>query len=369
MNNILFEGQVPTFALDTVRERVEKVNKRAIKRGFPQVMINIGQTQMVSDPYFEHACNGGFAPISVCSESPRQVEYTQVEIAATGRLAMDGWRLVGVIAADAEDKDGNVIPMLTTVPGESYSGIIADAGACDHCKARRYRTETFMLAHDSGLHRQVGRQCLRDFLGHDPAAILAGLDAFRELMISESDLESWGRGAPMVWTKLDVIQSAARIVAVDGWYISKAKAIESQENEDGRYLTSTASKTSMLLMPPRTKFDREFNAEHPITPTVERIVANTIAALDNLKPNNDWEYKLAEYAKIERVGARHIGILASSVILGLRLEERKAKAAAKPESKHIGSIGERVTVEATLMFSRNFRWPVRHHHAHEIQHP
>ena len=37
--SVLFEGSVPTFALDTVNERVAKVNKRANRRGFPTVTM------------------------------------------------------------------------------------------------------------------------------------------------------------------------------------------------------------------------------------------------------------------------------------------------------------------------------------------
>lgn len=353
MSDILFEGGVPTFALDMVRERVAKVNKRAIKRGFPQVALQLGDAQMISDPYFEHKCNGGFAPISACPEQPRQVEYTSVAIAATGRLAMGGWRLVGVIAADAVDKAGNAVPMITNVPGESGNlPFITDAQLCEHCNTRRYRTETFALMHDDMRVMQVGRQCLRDFLGHDPAAILAGLDAFRELVISDDERESWGRSAPSTWTIDDVIMAASRIVATDGWYISRAKA--EQAEDQGERLASTSSRV-MTVLEPWNKEMREMVAEkYPQNATAERIAANTRDALANLKPNNDWEYKLAEYQNIAQVGSRHLGILASATILGLRLEERKAKAAARPESAHQGVVGQKLTLSATVMFTRFF---------------
>ena len=195
--SVLFEGSVPTYALDTVRERVAKVNARANRRGFPTVTLSVGATSMVSDPYFEHACNGGFAPVSTCPETVPQVEYSDVRITADAPLRMSGWRLVAVVAADAVDTDGNAVPMLTNVPGESSRGIeITDAMLCNHCNTRRYRTETFIVRHDDGRISQVGRQCIRDFLGHDPAALLAGLDAFRSLVFSDSERESWGRAAP-----------------------------------------------------------------------------------------------------------------------------------------------------------------------------
>lgn len=48
-----------------------------------------------------------------------------------------------------------------------------DSSVCDHCNKHRRRTETFVMRHEDGTHLQVGRQCLRDFLGHDsPESIL-----------------------------------------------------------------------------------------------------------------------------------------------------------------------------------------------------
>ena len=351
--NILYSGSVPTFAIDIVRERVEKVNKRAFKRGFPAVTISVGATKLVSDPY---GCRVEMHQMAIlpCDCVIREVEYSDIEIAATGRLAMAGWRLIGVIAADAVDKDGHAVPMVTNVPGETFSGTVTDAALCQHCQTRRYRTETFLVQHDDGRIVQVGRQCIRDFLGHDPAGILAGLDAFRSLVISDSERESWGASAPVMYSPDEIIAASARIVAKVGWYVSKAKAVESLEDEDRKPLSSTASDTWDLLRPPLDQYDRKFQAEHPYDETAKRIHENTVEALANLNPRNDWEFKLAEYRDLARVGSRHVGVIASSVILGLRLEERKAAAAAKPESNYVGKIGERITVEATVTFMRDF---------------
>ena len=353
---ILFERELPTFARDILAERVGKVNKRAAKHGFPAVTLSESNVRVIDDPEFDHTKGiDGHYPIQCNGRCVvPQVELATFRIAATGRLAMAGWTLVGVVAADAVDAEGHAVPMVTTVPGQTFDGTITDAMLCEHCNTRRYRTETFILRHDDGREMQVGRQCIRDFLGHDPAALLAGFDAYGMLVPSDEEISGWGSSAARIWTVEDVIRSASRIVAVDGWYISKAKAEES-ENSD-RPLTSTVSQTWIVLSPTKSKHDREFIAEHPFDEKAERIFNNTIEALANLKPNNEWEYKLDEFRSrnIAQVGPRHVGILASATILGLRLEERKAKAVAKPESKHIGTVGSKVTVEATVTFTREF---------------
>ena len=226
--SVLFEGSVPTFALDTVNERVAKVNKRAIRRGFPTVSMVAGATNLVADPYWQDTCAFAVSGLGCMEHRAPTVEYSSVTITADAPLAMAGWRLIGVIATDATNSDG-AIAMVTDVPGESTRGItVTDAQHCDHCNTSRYRSETFLVRHDDGTVRQVGRQCIRDFLGHDPAAMLAGLDAFRSLEFSMSEREEWGRSAPRTWTVEDVITAAARIVRADGWYVSKQKAIDSE---------------------------------------------------------------------------------------------------------------------------------------------
>ena len=354
--SVLFEGSVPTYALDTVRERVAKVNARANRRGFPTVTLTVGATSLVSDPYFECSCPWAQAVrdgMMTCDETVPQVEYSDVRITADAPLRMSGWRLVAVVAADAVDTDGNAVPMLTNVPGESSRGIeITDAMLCNHCNTRRYRTETFIVRHDDGRISQVGRQCIRDFLGHDPAALLAGLDAFRSLVFSDSERESWGRAAPRTWSIREVLTAAARIVAADGWYISKRKAEESEGTE--RQVNSTASRVGLVLNPFNAQQRKHVDEDYPHTDRVDWLVDTTISELASLRPSNEWEYKLADYANIATVGARHLGILASALILALRTEERKQKAAAKPESHHIGSIGERLTLTVQVNFVREF---------------
>ena len=90
---------------------------------------------------------------------------------------------------------------------------------------------------------------------------------------------------------------------------------------------------------------------------------DTIAALHAINPNTDseWEYKLSQYVGIETVGSRHLGILASATILGLRAAERAAKvierAATGPQAvdAYIAPIGTKVAnIPATITFTKEF---------------
>jgi hypothetical protein len=44
---------------------------------------------------------------------------------------------------------------------------------CDHCQTNRQRKDTFVVRHEGGEEKLIGRQCLKDFLGHASAEALA----------------------------------------------------------------------------------------------------------------------------------------------------------------------------------------------------
>jgi hypothetical protein len=109
---------------------------------------------------------------------------TDLPVTITGENpSLNGWKLTGIITPLKTD-DGSILPLVTTVPGETVSDDTrntSDPLKCDHCGARRDRLETFVVTHENGTEKQVGRQCLADFLGgaaqNSPAALasLAGL--------------------------------------------------------------------------------------------------------------------------------------------------------------------------------------------------
>jgi superfamily I DNA/RNA helicase len=76
---------------------------------------------------------------------------------------VSGWEEIGVIHSvngqhEIEQFGGTVIP-------EKY---VQDPGNCEHCKTRRKRNNTFILKHEDGSYKQVGSDCIHEFLGDKP---------------------------------------------------------------------------------------------------------------------------------------------------------------------------------------------------------
>lgn len=335
--NVLFSAEVPTDALPEVRERVAKLAKRAARKGFPVPVLTTGAVSIRK-----------YHDASRQDQPPTEVEYTAATISGEP-LRIGPWTLV----ASVDSLDG--VPFFRPVPGEAVPVEMRDRNPndCDHCHAFRNRSETFVVRHTDGTAKLVGRQCIRDFLGHDPASLLSYYNDLSDGIPSMSDIDSWGASAKPVFRPADIIEMASRRVAKDGYYLSVAKAVEQDR-------TSTGTLVRTMLMPSRKELEamRAEGLDKPTEASTALYVA-TLTALNEPLPDNDWTYNVLTAFKAEHVTMRQVGVLASATILGMRKLDQYAQAkreavAPKASSQHIGTLGAKVSVDATVTFMREF---------------
>lgn len=80
----------------------------------------------------------------------------------------DGWSFIGVIQ---HAESGNILRLIKDVEvPEKYK---TDPPTCEHCNTLRYRKDTYVVKHDNGEYKRVGRSCLKDFTGHANIEVLA----------------------------------------------------------------------------------------------------------------------------------------------------------------------------------------------------
>lgn len=349
---LLSEANIPAAALDIVQERVERVARRADRKSFPRPRLWTGEhsTRQVRDD----------------NDQPKTVEYVEVAIYADAPLAIDGWLFVASV--DPIEVGGAVTAFYRRVPGTETVALPArgrNPGECDHCRTDRIRNETFLLWHPDHGYKQVGRQCVRDFIGYSADAMLAAIDAYRDLELDEDEIGGWGRAAPQLFPTDVVLTAAAQAVLQQGFYVSKAKAEESEwESEalgDTLPLRSTANVVRFLLTPPRSYEEREEHAIYESWPPekVRALVEATKAGIAELrwKERSEWEDNVLLLSETDHVAWKHVGVLASAVILGSRQQERAARArvaAEKAPSRHFGEIGKRYDFDAVVEMVRFF---------------
>jgi superfamily I DNA/RNA helicase len=78
-------------------------------------------------------------------------------------LRISGWEEIGVVQNIAGDHKTEQFGE-EAVP-EKY---LRDPENCEHCKKRRKRNKTFILKHEDGTYKQVGSDCIHEFLGDRP---------------------------------------------------------------------------------------------------------------------------------------------------------------------------------------------------------
>jgi hypothetical protein len=187
---------------------VENANKKAAKVGATPYTVTVGK------PFAREYMH-------------RNRRYTEivVEVTIVGTTPkFNGWKLVGVVSPLKTDS-GELLPLVTTVPGEHVKTAAQsrDPLWCDHCKVRRDRLESFIVAHEDGSEKQVGRNCLKDFLGDDRMSP-AGLAGLMNTLSAISDkVTEWHKGPRQFSaTSLNLVLACSiSAIRAYGWVSSK----------------------------------------------------------------------------------------------------------------------------------------------------
>ena len=263
---------------------------------------------------------------------------------------LDGWQFVATlepveVEVDGENSDDSngkkkakIENIIQSVPGaeklpEVYRHRI---GECDHCKQFRRRNQTFVVKHGStGELKMIGRNCIKDFLGHaNPhqlaawAQLLVDLDAAcrSEESFDEDDFMGGGGGGGRDCA-FDMRDYLAFVVAVveDRGFVSRSKVRESMTPEGECGLRATADVAWYLIAPPpsgnykATQDWREARAKFTATDKQRDFVENAIEwarGLDDDRVNNassDYLANLRTVGRMASVGAKTCGIAASMI--------------------------------------------------------
>ena len=145
--------RVPSWFLNAeelaaTRAKIAKLQRRAARKGFT------GLIDVTAVPATRSSTSPGGLPVTVHG----------FDVTITGDPPRyEGWRFVA--AVDAVE-GGTILRYPPGAPAEVNNDQIR-AGECDHCHTTRARRSTVLVAHeDTGQLLQVGRSCLKDFLGH-----------------------------------------------------------------------------------------------------------------------------------------------------------------------------------------------------------
>lgn len=319
--------RIPSHRIRLFEERFAALVRRARKLGCDEPTYTIGEvvveTRRVEDldgeVFHEHV---EFYPVTVAGAAPR----------------FRGWTFLAVVEYEAE------VPTFRKTPAAGDADLplrFRSLGpVCEHCNASRQRKETFIVAHEDGRTVQVGRQCIRDFLGGNTPENVAALAAFESEVHASCSGEDGGfMGEPPFCPEVGAFLAWV-VWSINRWgWVSRRMA-----DDDGIGLSATAT-TASVAFEKYVKACKEGRGDRSQKPgEVEKARAAEVLTWARTlgdgedRPLSDYEHNLKAIASLGRVSHKHFGLVASAVAAFDR-EVARRKAVL---NEHVGAVGERL---------------------------
>ena len=325
--------QISEELVSKAEAALTKVNKRAAKLGLPPFTITFSKVYLKEDNVPLGARSGA---------DGTQQHWAVVDATVTGEQPKyEGWRLLARVSNEAGAAIIAEVPN-ETVPADQRERL----GLCDHCGKKRNRTATFVIGHDDGSIKQVGRQCLADFLGSrgETATSIANWLAYLEMLLNSVSLlgeeGGWGGGSegPRAYEVNWYLSQAAKVIGAEGWRPS-AQGIDATKNDVWDFLACNGKDFPKYGIP-REKYEKfmaiEVDEEEIHNVTEWALGANGNTYMDNI----------AEVASAGIVTRKTNGLMASVIATFRKQAAEKAAWMIRNEealkSRFVGTVGERV---------------------------
>jgi hypothetical protein len=196
-------------------------------------------------------------------------------------------------------------------------------------------------------YKQVGRNCLADFIGFDPhaaaemAEMLAGIGAFAGAC--EDDGEERGPRERFYRVIGEYLPYVAMFIRTNGW-LSNGKAWEMGDKG-----LSTSNSAWNQMIENEIKARRGEKVEPRLMPSEAHVAvaSKTVTYIADLFEDadvaglSDYEHNLRVAMMAGVVEARTAGIIASSINFASRDQEKKAEKVDFSNSQFVGTIGQR----------------------------
>jgi hypothetical protein len=307
---------------------------------------HLGKLTSLIEKYNKKSIKLKQAPLIFHVEVLEKNDREYISVSFEGDPAkINGWEFIGTLQ---HSEGGNIlrgVPSRPEIP-ESFRYVTPH---CEHCAKKRHRKDTFVLKKDVenphsdleqlSVYKQVGRNCLRDFLGHDPSVSLALLDLVRE------DMESDRQRFKMIVSPLEAVYYAAAIANQIGWSKENARSVFAHIFPSNDFLKQV--KEGKLV---RASVDEKaISLAHEAIDFVKNSQDNS-SFIGNIKTALDMRFVTEKEVTIV---AWAVGVYLKhkedSRILSFNKETKEIK-----ETSFVGAVGEKIEQEVVLVSKRRF---------------
>lgn len=311
---------------DRVTYEIAKVNARARKIGAPEFSVEVAPA----------------APVPADGQDGVMEERVTITIAGEP-VRVAGWSLLGRV-----DFEGGMV-IASSRPGAELPARYRSATRdCEHCNVNRRRASVFVFEGvdgNAGRHIQVGRSCLKDFLGHDPEVVLWAANAWVDLgeLVDEDAQGQGGHPAEFTVAPLRVLQAACSEVRRHGY-------VSSQAAEDRMIISTREAVFSGLLGESPTEWYRHNVSEEDVekAAAIAGWVASEWGALVESQAANEYQHNAVQLVANDYISTRRIGIVVGLVAAYDRETASRAERARIVDA-HVGTPGQRREFAATFV--------------------
>jgi hypothetical protein len=306
-------ARIDHFQLTNTLEKIEKINARASKKGLTgRLDLKVTEVEVKTKD------DMGFEVVEIMYD----VEFT-------GEAPKhNGWTFLATL-----DWDENAGLIVRTAPGvHSVDRDGLREGWCDHCQKKRTRRETFLVkSEETGEEKQIGRQCIKDFLGWETGISWPSTPADDD---EEKEFFGFGGGDRDVSTET---------VLAYAWACVKAFGfVRSQDY----HATPTVTLVRNAINPGKARRDKEFaDAMRPLAAEAKGKAAEIRAFIlsDDFSGTSEYVLNLKAIAGGKRVSSRNFGILVSAPQAWARFNEQTLirKARNEKPSEWIGTVPDK----------------------------
>lgn len=318
----LFE--VPSIAMGLLEQKLAKLAKKAKKAGTSDIkLVRVGRRTEKDG-----------TQICIVAIEGEPVKY-------------EGYTFLARLDHNVDPSgESNIV---YSMPGEELTVAQRSLGAnCEHCGWKRRRKDTFIMRKDDdGSFIQVGRTCLKDFFGHDPAELVRRAQYITRVIDECRNAEHPSEAYLVNRRTVDMLTFLAYVVSaieVNGWTSGK----DAFGDADKKSTRDQAADT-MFLWPYPDPAER---------PTKEQVVyaEKVIAWVKTLDPTkSDFNFNMTQLAKIEIIDYKSTGIVAAMVFCYNRHLENEVTKSTAPDltsSEYQGNLLSRLDLDVTVLSSR-----------------
>lgn len=322
--------QVPAANISFLLSRIADLNRKADRCGCERAIVEITDGDK----------DGMKCVTLIAGETPK----------------FAGWTLAAAI--EMQPSGENIV---SCVPGfsvpDSYRVV---TNKCDHCRHTRPRKQTFVVVHESGEYKQVGRNCLGDYLGSmSPESVILWAEYLEDIHQEAKDAcNEGGYSSETTFNLKAYVEMTCVCIRQLGW-VSRTTA-------NAQEIQSTSGLVCWLLDKYRNAQDArdkaDFIAKHDLHVEERDIHLGELALTWGKALPTDGDqylYNLGVAVRLGFVRSRTSGLVASLIVAYQRHMGELADRNKICTSVHVGEVGvrqgfEKVTVKGTHTFDSAF---------------